>query len=524
MNSHKQFQGRQSRKLPHVPRGKKNHVFWPTYRGAVEWMRKHQEILDTATGLLEIYPNIIRDYSLDSFWNFIKPYVNRYTEDTRSQTDLGVPTKPKPSYRNSSVVLPKIKPNVPLISITKESDTDEENEMIIAIANSYNKTMRIYICGDFDQETFYPSPSLVEHMCSFSYVCHNTINKQCYESLCEADSFIFLLSDKSLTDSDCCQNLFRAWSLDIPTVFVRKTGYKLPSPLPEGFLDQVLKSDELNEVPRKAPFYRRSTTPYHNVSLPPNSLTSIPRSVSASTSYDLKSSNANFGFQTSFKSSDLMLKLLNGYRNSIIYDERSPLSSILEIKSCLNRRVDMPASPRQPVSPPQPDQFLSIPSQMGSSLGITPHYITPPTFIHIPSPSTQSLRVDTDDFSIASSLNASRSTSPTHSVRNDIYRNDSHSTSSIHLNVPNIEQDLDSGVHSPVEKETFYIVYPDHQATSSGSSPKIVKWPPDEPEMLVSPLSPESSAMDSPLTFNDIDLSTEVNYDLFSPDSSLNAD
>ncbi|KAL8585125.1 hypothetical protein ACOMHN_013141 [Nucella lapillus] len=71
-----QQQHRRRRRLPYVQRTGRSRplTYWPSYKGGVDWLRRHHGILDTALGLLEIYPNLIQDRSMDVMWEFISPF------------------------------------------------------------------------------------------------------------------------------------------------------------------------------------------------------------------------------------------------------------------------------------------------------------------------------------------------------------------------------------------------------------------------------------------------------------------
>ena len=39
--------------------------------------------VQTALGLLDIYPSLIQEMALDRFWDFIAPYVSKFERDTK---------------------------------------------------------------------------------------------------------------------------------------------------------------------------------------------------------------------------------------------------------------------------------------------------------------------------------------------------------------------------------------------------------------------------------------------------------
>lgn len=54
---------------------KNDPIFWCSYHSALNWIRTHQYVISKCVQLLQIYPNLIQDPSMDNFWDFIEPLV-----------------------------------------------------------------------------------------------------------------------------------------------------------------------------------------------------------------------------------------------------------------------------------------------------------------------------------------------------------------------------------------------------------------------------------------------------------------
>ena len=42
--------------------------------------------MQTALGLLDIYPSLIQEMALDTFWDFIAPYISKFEGDAKCRT------------------------------------------------------------------------------------------------------------------------------------------------------------------------------------------------------------------------------------------------------------------------------------------------------------------------------------------------------------------------------------------------------------------------------------------------------
>ncbi|ESO94231.1 hypothetical protein LOTGIDRAFT_161440 [Lottia gigantea] len=492
LNGNKQVIRRRGRKLPHVPRQTKYkpNVFWPTYRGAVSWLRQHQKILDTAIGLLEIYPNIISDYSLDSFWDFIKPflYPDKSEKLTLHRKTTGNPKRPT---KQTAVILPKINTKIPLISVTHDSDPENESEIGIETVTDNHKVSRVCVSGKLqDKHEIDYTPQIVEELTSFSFVFYISPINRSNDVLYEADSLIFLLGDYTLSDDYCCESLVSAWSLDIPTVFVRNKNFKLSSPLPDTFIKHAINIDG---------GWRgggRSLSPSVGASSLRLKRDRFKRSDSATSvlTGSYKDSKA------SVCSSDLVFYLLNGYREAVVYDDKLSDITSREIKLLLSKKMEFSRTFSSMSKHPEEIIKNKNSDNLEEHSNLFNRNTDSGQFLRIPDP-LECLNIETELF-------PTRLEEP----------RPSNLEKTMHLTVPpDIDQDPDSGVHSPIEKETFYLVYPDPLASLRTTCPQIVKWPPDEEDgPLFSPDSP--STLDSPITFSDIDLSKEINHDLSSPD------
>ncbi|XP_070181134.1 uncharacterized protein [Littorina saxatilis] len=409
---------RQRRRLPQVQRPARLRplTFWPTYRGAVEWLKRHQAVLDTALDLLEIYPTLIQETPLDTLWEFLAPFVHslernakpsrlnavssRYVvcmavsmsgfqnvfiyfchrssklQGIRGRTGAaggihvrgnspvrcnnrisGGRTPTKSNSSNSGRVtnngIAKSSSNeshVPVISITYASD-ELEPELQNLSPSPYpdhnagsilglDRTPRVFVCclcnhNDSQdgklrrhvlhalQHEFYvrSGPCLGEAASqSKSPGCRSDPRDQpAWEELREADLCVFVLDDPSLSTPDCFHSLCVAWALDIPTVFLKDSNYSLPTPLPDVILQHNLGLESPDGSRAYSPLgVHRSATTFEN-GRPMSSSYPPSRAASATTIKAHRKSSQRT--KRELQDSDMVLRLLNGYRDALVFEE-----------------------------------------------------------------------------------------------------------------------------------------------------------------------------------------------------------
>ena len=49
--------------------------FYPSFGGALAWLRAHKKEIATAVNLLRMYPETIEDMSLDPVWCYLEPLI-----------------------------------------------------------------------------------------------------------------------------------------------------------------------------------------------------------------------------------------------------------------------------------------------------------------------------------------------------------------------------------------------------------------------------------------------------------------
>lgn len=71
---------RRQRRLPHALRPCRNPLTSPSfysYHSALQWIRTQQDVISQCVQLVQIYPNLIKDESLDAFWEFLEPLMGQ---------------------------------------------------------------------------------------------------------------------------------------------------------------------------------------------------------------------------------------------------------------------------------------------------------------------------------------------------------------------------------------------------------------------------------------------------------------
>ena len=194
----------------------KTHGFWPTFRGAVDWMQKHQDIVETALNLIEIYPKLIQHKSCDQVWEFISKAAFFQKKE--------VSLRDNKTERKTGDIAKMVKElhKIPSISVTESK-------------GNANRHQDVYFCGNTADEKW---QSLLIGLSQTFFVasCKEktlTTSETELETILSADSFIFVIEDKTIKESYYLDQLHTALTWRIPVTFVREPSFTIPDPMPE---------------------------------------------------------------------------------------------------------------------------------------------------------------------------------------------------------------------------------------------------------------------------------------------------
>ncbi|XP_067941883.1 uncharacterized protein [Watersipora subatra] len=218
----------------------------PSYGGALEWIQKHQDYLNQSLRYIQRYPNIVQEPVLDPFWDLLEPLVHnnnllvKYDEFLNSQFGL------KESYELCSDSFGQ---QLPTPAAYFKTDTDTRSK-------DYTYPIRrVFFCYDRTSAHHQSLKHLiVDQLEPFLSIRTNPTPEQAKVvnslDICRAicgSTFILLLNDTVLNDEICLNLLSIAIAYKSPMIFIRESGYALPSVLPESKIVYV-------KIPEAAPF------------------------------------------------------------------------------------------------------------------------------------------------------------------------------------------------------------------------------------------------------------------------------
>ncbi|CAD5120212.1 unnamed protein product [Dimorphilus gyrociliatus] len=186
---------------------------FPAFGGALEWIRSHTDYLKMFLTLLRIYPNLIHDESLDSFWEFMLPFLRINDSKKHSRYD---------SFEEEALF-----PHLPSIHI--ESSTDDCLKLV-------------YLCRPEIEEL--SSPDILRLEVTEKYLSNVTFvrtNRSLFTStVCDVTStndviqhchtFILDINRSTLHDEECINLLCEAVQNEIPILFIRDPNFQLTIP------------------------------------------------------------------------------------------------------------------------------------------------------------------------------------------------------------------------------------------------------------------------------------------------------
>ncbi|XP_013067203.2 uncharacterized protein LOC106055482 [Biomphalaria glabrata] len=252
MTSHQNFSphNRRSRKLPTAIRRNRNArppspcTTFYTYRNALQWMRGQRDVISRCIQLLQTYPNLIQDESMDRLWEFIEPLVPEEEKEAKSRetnSDMDISDNSGHSLRltgrrvlqNTSTsvakVPEKINDEINRSQILNENESKfQETAYRLQIISHRNDDstdndtfMHRAVIGAL-QEDFYvkvPRTSLT----SSSSVSDSKLKYQ----IPGCDLCVYFFTESTLENPNCFLHLCTALSNSIPVVYVKRRNQHL---------------------------------------------------------------------------------------------------------------------------------------------------------------------------------------------------------------------------------------------------------------------------------------------------------
>ena len=527
---------RRQRKLPSMPQSRRVQEFWPTFRGAVDWMQKHQEIIETALNLLEIYPKLIQHKSCDRLWDFISK-VAYFDKQEVTMLD----------HRSGKLKESKRKMvtdnNIPSISVTETKDNKTQKEEVSSV----------YVCGDSKDEKW---QSLVLGL-SGRFSVKSSTEKKVFTSeddlkwVINTDSFIFLMDSKTVADMFYLDKLQTALAWKVSVIFVRDPSFVLPDVLPNSVL-KLLKAKDADDTKLWGPLLMRASsakaysehaTSKHDIR--PLSTSLIDSDYYEQSIVDFRQSKASLPLSTLSKSPFCNSGSLSLPVIPDIPTQKSFLKSSKSDSSGLsNAERSIKIQDSHHISTKPAENSLKVEDSDSASVGTSP--LSSVTFSDILSKGYENailyhhlyhnecldrltaVLVEGSDLTEFTSLNSTNSNTNTPSEV--LFKLEDSSVDDVDAHFPNVQdmakaakQNLnkekrlsleserlsDSGLSSPVE--TIYLIYSDNKG-----GPELVHWPVREHREVSASPSIES------LGFQDVDLSKNVNQiDLALSDDSF---
>lgn len=223
---------------------------------------------------------------------------------------------------------------VPVISITYASDEpDTEGQTISPHAGrpdsgrslGLHRTPRVYVCCVCNhrakQDTLHKHVlhALQHEFYVRSGPCADDKHGPRWDDLREADACVFVLDDPSLKTTTCFEGLGAAWAFDIPTVFLKDSNYALPTPLPDFILQHNLGLGT-SPTSRASTSAREGATP--EIGLDTRGILFSSPATRASSVTSIRSQRRSHRrTKQGLRDSDMVLHLLNGYRDALVFEE-----------------------------------------------------------------------------------------------------------------------------------------------------------------------------------------------------------
>ncbi|XP_059161150.1 uncharacterized protein LOC131944499 [Physella acuta] len=359
---------RRQRRLPHALRPCRNPLTSPTfysYQSALQWIRTQQDVISQCVQLVQIYPNLIKDESMDAFWEFLEPLMGqaaipdagtmltsksisrnirdtkRYGVKTRSQGPSNV-TEPGPSTTVTGVapmVADDKTPRVHLISHCQAGSADVDRLL-------HDGVLRILL------EEFYTRQNRHGHTGLPS------LGTSIRDKMADTDVCVYLFNEATMEDTACFNELCVALELNIPIVYVRYHKHTKTDKLPDIILRksngfQSLKDymDNHRETLRPSSSTVTKNSIGQRDKLEPLSIKSRPSSANdkmsgsdrMSGSDKLSGSERKRRKHSQVSSEiDLVYTLVNSFKHACAFDESDPAGSALHLKRVVHEKLGNP--------------------------------------------------------------------------------------------------------------------------------------------------------------------------------------
>ncbi|CAG5122134.1 unnamed protein product [Candidula unifasciata] len=221
-------------------------IFWYSYHTAVSWIRSNEHIISKCIQLLQIYPNLIQDKSMDHLREFIQSLLQgdhsagvKQREVIRHKREADTTRKLQRKDSSGKVT------GIPQISVTESINSPAPSFLISA---RHARTPRVHLisrCSYMDNvstdrllhfgvldmldEDFYIRVTNVRHQ-SQPDVRKDT--KRQY-IVAESDVCVYLFNNATLEDASCFHDLCIALAKKIPVVYIRHHKQQLPKTFPD---------------------------------------------------------------------------------------------------------------------------------------------------------------------------------------------------------------------------------------------------------------------------------------------------
>jgi hypothetical protein len=206
-----------------------------------------------------------------------------------------------------------------------------------------------------------------------------------WEEVQEADVCVFVLDDPSLNTVSCFRSLCAAWACDLPTLFLKDSGYSLPTPLPEFILQQNLglesptSSRTSSPTPPSAPPFRRSVTPETIQMAAKLAASFVPpgRPLSATSLHSHRRHKRRS--KQELRDSDMVMHLLNGYRDALVFDDGRHEECEVRLRGAVHNLLGTKPKHegcdphRAPVAPKSPNTLHPLAKRHAGSSGVRLH-------------------------------------------------------------------------------------------------------------------------------------------------------
>ncbi|XP_012934835.1 uncharacterized protein LOC106011065 [Aplysia californica] len=370
--------GRRRRKLPTIHRRdvtgtNETPLFWYSYQNALHWMQNKEDVISKFVELLQLYPNLIQDASLDRFWGFLQPLLSSPGEEGKSSD------RPEVKVRSVSLTGPppvKTKMagragDIPQISVT---ESRESPAPVLCIPAQHARSPRVHLishctqpgtfCSDrllhqgvmeMLREDFYVRHSQVRHIpADDEELIHLLVgngektSRHCV--VAESDVCVYLFNESTLEDEGCFHDLCLAIVSRIPVVYVRDHSSELPNSFSDiihrtsrgsaTLKDYVDRFVEPN-IPH-APPSQKSFSPKvcrSKSKLAPLSLRARPISAEGLVVRGSDPRRSRRGLSPKTSEADLIFTLVNNFKSACVFDGADTDKCALRLKRAIYQAV-----------------------------------------------------------------------------------------------------------------------------------------------------------------------------------------